>query len=154
MAFDVNNPYFRTKVLTASPEQLRMMLIEGSLSFMREGREGLAAKDYEKSYNGLSQAKAIIMELMNALKPEVSPELCARLQSLYVYMFRLLTEGSFEKNLAKIDEAIELMEYDRETWAQVLEKLADEKKGAAAPAPSGAAEGKPAPRGASISLSA
>ncbi len=154
MAFDVNNPYFRTKVLTASPEQLRMMLIEGALSFMREGREGLAARNYEKSYNGLSQAKAIIMELMNALKPEVSPELCTRLQSLYIYMFRMLTEGSFEKNLAKIDEAIELMEYDRETWAQVLEKLADEKKGAVASAPAGTAEGKPAPRGASISLSA
>ena len=31
MAFDINNPYFRTKVLTASPEQLRLYLIEGAL---------------------------------------------------------------------------------------------------------------------------
>ncbi|MCA9307843.1 MAG: flagellar protein FliS, partial [Phycisphaerales bacterium] len=94
MAFDVNNPYFRTKVMTATPEQLRMMLLEGALQFMRDGREGLAARNYEKSYDGFSQAKAIILELMNALKPEVAPELCARLQALYVYIFRLLTEGS------------------------------------------------------------
>lgn len=154
MAFDTNNPYFRTKVMTASPEQLRMLLIEGAIQFMRQGREGLAAKNYERSYEGLTQAKAILMELINALKPEVAPELCARLQGLYVYMYRLLTEGSFEKNLKKIDEAIELMEYERETWALLLEKLADRKKGPDETA-SAAAEGKPAPRpGASISLSA
>ncbi len=157
MAFDVNNPYFRTKVMTATPEQLRMLLLEGALQFMRDGRDGLASKNYEKSYEGFSQAKAIIMELINALRPEVDPELCSRLQSLYVYIYRLLTEGSFEKDLKKIDEAIELMEYERETWGMLIEKIASEKKSAgaaktraAAPSP----EGKPSSTGSSISISA
>lgn len=153
MAFNTNNPYFRTKVMTATPEQLRMMLLEGALQFMRQGRDGLAEKNYEKSFEGLSQAKAIVMELINALKPEVAPDLCNRLQSLYVYIFRLLTEGSFEKDLKKIDEAIELMDFERETWGLLIEKLASERKPASAGGVHAALpEGKPA--GASISISA
>ncbi len=151
MASDVNNPYFRTKVMTATPEQLRMMLIDGAIAFMQQGRDGLASRDYERSYDGLSQAKAIILEMINALKPDVSPDLCARLQALYVYMFRLLTEGSFEKDIAKIDEAIELMEYERETWQLLLEKLAGERKSPKDSSHAPPAEHKP---GSSISISA
>lgn len=136
MAVDTNNPYFRTKVMTASPEELRLMLLEGAVRFMHEGRTALVAKDWEGVYDGFSQAKAIVMELINALRPEVAPELCSSLSALYTYIYRLLTEGSFERDLAKIDEAIRLMDYERETWAMAMEKLARE-KGAlgSAPAP-------------------
>ena len=136
MAFDINNPYFRTKVLTASPEQLRLILLEGAIHFVAIGREGLATKNYEKVYEGFSQSKAIVMELINALRPEIAPELCSRLSSLYTYIFRLLMEASFEKNDAKASEALKLLEYERETWTLLLEKLATERP--SAPNPSAA----------------
>ena len=129
MSFDVNNPYFRNQVLTAPPEQLRMMLLDGCLRFLGEAREGLAAKDYEKSFSGFTQAKNIIMELINALRPEIAPELCERLQALYVFIYRQLTEASFEKDLAKLDETIKLVEYERETWVLLLEKLKQDRGG-------------------------
>lgn len=122
-AFDVSNPYFRTKVLTASPAELRMMLLEGCLRFIGIGRDGLVNKDYERVYEGFSQARAIVIELINAMNPEVEPELCKRLSALYTYVHRLLTEASFEKSLEKADEAIRLMDYERETWAMVMERL-------------------------------
>lgn len=132
--FDVNNPYFRTKVMTASPAELRMMLLEGSLRFMREGREGLVEKDFERVYEGFSQARAIVMELMNSLRDEVEPVLCDRLRGLYTYIYKLLVDASFEKNVAKADEAIELMGFEVETWAMVMEKLRVEGGGGAEPA--------------------
>lgn len=134
MAFDVNNPYFRTKVMTASQEELRLLLLEGCVRFLQEGRDGLASRDYEKSYNGFSQGKAIIIELLNALKPEVSPELCKNLSALYTYMYTTLTEAVHEKDFAKIDHVISLMEYERETWVMLIEKIAAEKSGASGPA--------------------
>lgn len=140
MPIDVNNPYIRTKILTASPEELRMMLIDGFIRFMHDGRAALVAKNFEKVYENFSSARAILVELMNGLRPEIAPELCAKLQSLYGYMFKLLVEGSFEKDLAKIDEVTKLMEFERETWQLLLDKLAKERAGqataAAAPAPS------------------
>ncbi len=131
-AIDVNNPYVRTKVLTASPAELRMMLLEGAVRFMREGREGLTSRDYERVYEGFSQARAILTELVNGLRDDVDAALCARLRGLYLYMYRLLVDASFEKSVEKADEAIGLMEFEVETWAMVLEKLRAE--GGAEPA--------------------
>ena len=124
MAFDINNPYFRTKVLTASPEELRLLLLDGALHFTAVGREGLAAKDFERVYEGFSQAKAIVMELINALRPEHAPELCQRMSGLYTYIYRLLMESSFQRDDEKAAEAQKLLEYERETWVMLMEQLA------------------------------
>ena len=135
MAFDINNPYFRTKVLTASPEQLRLYLLDGAIHFMHEGRQGMVERNYEKVYENFRQAKAILLELMNSLRPEVDPELCQRLSSIYTFVYTELTQGSFEKDMERIDNAVELMEYDRETWVLLLERL---KTGDGAAAPTSA----------------
>lgn len=127
MQFDVNNPYFRTKVLTASREELRLMLLEGCLRFMQGGRDAMAKKDWEGVYNGFTQAKAIILELINTLDRGANAELADRLSGLYTYMYSRLTEGSFEKDLKKVDEAIGLMQYERDTWVMLMEKLAAER---------------------------
>ena len=130
MPIDVNNPYVRTKIMTASREELRLLLIEGCLDFLRSGREAMARKDWEAVYKGFSDAKSILVELMNSLKQDVAPELCTNLRNLYTYMYTTVTEGSFEKDTAKIDEVIRLMEYERETWVMLMEKLRAERGGA------------------------
>ncbi len=127
MQFDVNNPYFRTKVLTASREELRLLLIDGSIRFMQSGREALAGRNWEKVFENFTNAKAILMELINTLDHSAAPELCGRLSGLYTYMYTRLTEGSLEKDLAKVDEVIELMQYERETWVLLMEKLSSER---------------------------
>lgn len=127
MAFDVNNPYFRTKVLTASPEELRLLLIEGCIRFLKEGREAQDRKDHERVYESFTNARNILVELTTSLRREVDPDLCARLEAIYTYILRLTVDGSFDKNLGKIDEAIRLMEYDRETWLLVMEKASRER---------------------------
>jgi flagellar protein FliS len=138
MAFDINNPYFRTKVLTASPEELRLLLIEGCIRFLTEGRDGLVARNYEKVYDGLTNARNILVELTTSLRRDIDPDLSAKLESIYTYIIRLTVDGSFGKDTAKLDEAIQLMEYDRETWVLLMEKLASERgapaSDAAAPA--------------------
>lgn len=127
MQFDVNNPYFRTKVLTASREELRMLLLDGCAKFMRAGRAALAAKNYEVVYESFTSAKAILIELINTLDHKSDPELCKKMSALYTYMYRRLTEGSHQKDLAKIDEAIGLMDFECETWRLLMDKLASER---------------------------
>jgi flagellar secretion chaperone FliS len=121
------NAYLRTKVLTASPEQLRLMLLDGALKFARQGREGLTSKNYEASYTGISQCRDIVLELMTTMKPEVDPELCGRLRSLYTFMYTQLVEASMGRNLEKLDSVIALLEYERETWTLLIEQLAAER---------------------------
>lgn len=129
MSIDVNNPYFRTKVLTASQEELRLLLIEGALRLVRMGRDGLANKDFEKVFEGFSQGRDIVSELLTGLRPEQAPEMCANLSAIYNYIFRLIVRASLEKDISAADEAIQLLEYERETWLMVMEKLAQERAG-------------------------
>ena len=128
------NAYLRTKVMSASPEELRLMLLDGALKFARQGREGLANSDYEASYTGFSQCRAIIVELISSMRPETAPELCERVRGVYTFMYNELVSGSFEKDVEKIDTVIELLEYERETWRLLMDKLEEERRNAGGPA--------------------
>ncbi len=110
----------RTKVLTASPEELRLMLLDGAIKFASQGREGMAARNYEASFNGISQCRNIVLELLTTIKPEYDPELCDRVKSLYTFLYTQLVESSMEKNITKLDAVIKLLQYERETWVLLM----------------------------------
>jgi len=153
------NTYLRTKVMTASPEELRLLLIDGAIKFARQAREGLEKKDFEQSFNGFSQCRAIVLELLNTIRPEPDPALAAHVQSLYAFMYGELVNASMEKSAARVDSVLELLSYERETWVMLMNQLAEERRAGATgaepddqkpatpPAPGGG-------RGTSLSLSA
>ncbi len=125
------NAYLVNKVLSASPEELRLMLLDGAVRFTRQGRDGLVAKNYEIAFNGFSQARNIVMELINSIRPEVNPDLCAKVSGVYTFLYTQLIEAGHERSIPKADKVIQLLEYERETWALLMQQLAAE-KGAAA----------------------
>ncbi|MHC4989533.1 MAG: flagellar export chaperone FliS [Planctomycetota bacterium] len=120
------NAYLRTKVQTANPSELRLMLLEGSVRFARQGREALEQADHEAAFTGITRCQSILMELINGLRPEHDPSLCEQLSSLYTYLYMQLVRGLRERDLGIMDEVIKLLEYERETWSMVLDKLAEE----------------------------
>ncbi len=125
------NAYLRTKVLTAGPEELRLMLLDGAIKFAVQGRDGLLRKDYEASYNGISQCRDIICELMTSIRPEHDPALAERVLSVYGFIFSEITQASMDKDAAKLTKVIDLILYERETWALLIQKLAEERGTAA-----------------------
>lgn len=125
------NAYLKTRVLTASPAELRQLLLDGAVRFARQAREGLEKKDYEKSYEGFTSCRNIVMELLNAMKPDVDPELCGRLSSLYTFIYSELVYASHDRDMARLDKTIALLEYERETWSLLLQRLTNERVGAA-----------------------
>lgn len=127
------NAYLRTRVLTASPEELRLMLLDGALKFARQGREGLIAKNVESMYSGVSQCRNIVFELLTTVREDLDPELAGNVKALYTFIYKTLVDASFERDLKKLDTSIELLEYERETWVLLMQKLAEE-RGEARPA--------------------
>lgn len=120
------NEYLRTRVMTASPAELRLMLLDGAVRFARQGQEGLAKRNYEQSFEGLSRCREIITELIVTMRPEHDPALCEKVHALYTFIFNEVTEAGLEKNAKRMDRVIELLEYERETWAMLMEKLGRE----------------------------
>ena len=140
------NPYLRTKVMTASPEELRLMLLDGAIKFAHQARAGLLAKDHEAAYTGFDRCRAIILELMNSVRTEVNPELCQRVSSLYTFMYSELVTANLEKDASKLDRVIELLDFERQTWVMLMERLAEERAAAgSARAALTAASDSPAP---------
>lgn len=121
------NAYLRTRVMTAPPEQLRLLLLEGAVKFASQGREGMAAKNFEQMFTGISQCRDIVVELMTSIREDVEPELTERVRSLYAFIYSELTAASLERDLVKMDSVIKLLDYERETWVMLLEKLAAER---------------------------
>jgi len=124
--------YLRTRVMTATPEQLQMMLYDGAIRFSEQARAALVAHDYEKSYNMISRVQKIITEMSCTLKREVLPELCDKLTALYGYVYKKLIEANVQHSVGAIDEALELLRYQRETWALLLDQLGRQKAAVAA----------------------
>lgn len=121
--------YLRSAVLTATPEQLQMMLYDGAIRFATQAREAMQAKQIEQTHNLLTRAQRIIMEMQNGLRPEIAPELCKRVGGLYTFVYRRLVEANVNKDMTALDEALQILKHMRETWVLLLDKLRNEQPG-------------------------
>jgi flagellar protein FliS len=124
--------YLKTKVFTATPEQLQLMLYDGAIRFTEQARIALEKKNFEGSYNGISRAQKIIAELTASLKHDLAPELCKQLAALYNFVYRKLIEANIEHKLESLDEALGILRYQRETWVMLLDRLGKTKAAAVA----------------------
>jgi flagellar secretion chaperone FliS len=112
------NAYRESAVLTATPEQLVVMLYDGANRFltqsaiaMRDGRAGLAGEK-------LRRAEAIIDELLATLDMTVG-EIAERLQSLYLFFKEHLMAARLKQDAGKVDEVAHFMRELRSSWAAV-----------------------------------
>lgn len=126
------NSYLRTKVMTATPEQLQMMLYDGALRFCEQARQAMEKKEWEQSYNHITRVQRILVEMLSSLKHDVSPDLCGKLSALYNYAYRKLIEANLQREFGPLDEAVKVLKFQRETWALLMDKLGKEKAGKAA----------------------
>ena len=129
------NAYLRTRVMSASPEELRLMLLDGAIKFARQGKDGLERKDYEASYSGISQCRNIVFELLTTIRNDLQPELAENVRALYTFLYTHLLDASVEKSANKVGEVIELLEYERETWVLLMQRLVKERAAGREPVP-------------------
>ena len=116
--------YLRTKVMSASPAELRLMLVDGAIRFAEQCRAGLENRDFEQAFEGSRQCRAILTELLSGLKPEHDPLLCERLNSLYTFMISRMMEAMSERDHEIVASVVELLRFERETWQMVVDQLA------------------------------
>lgn len=124
--------YLRNKVLTATPEQLQMMLFDGVVRFCEQARPFLESKQFDKSYELISRAQKIVVELQSSLKHDVAPDLCSNLAALYVYIYKQLIQANVKHDVIALDEAVKQLKFQRETWEMLLSQISQSKAASAA----------------------
>lgn len=120
---EASGEYLRNAVMTASAEQLQLMLYDGAIRFTRQARDAITASDFETSCEKLLRAQRIMQELENGLRPEINPELCQQLGSLYRFVNTCLIDANMKREVGTIDEALQILNHMRETWLMLMDKL-------------------------------
>lgn len=111
--------YNNSKVLTASPAELTLMLYDGAIKFTNIAIMAIEKKDIEKAHNNIVKVERIINEFRATLdsKYEVSKDF----DRVYVYMLQRLLEGNIKKDPEILEEVNTHLRSMRDTWKQVME---------------------------------
>lgn len=111
--------YQKNSVLTATPGELTLMLYNGCIKFIKQGKLAIENKDLESKNKHLQKAQNIIRELMVTLDQK-QPVSKSMLQ-MYDYMNRRLIEANIKNDAAILDEVEGFVAEFRDTWKQVIE---------------------------------
>ena len=113
-----NHAYLETNVLTATPQKLRLLLIDGAIRLASQVQPHWANNRDDQATESLQKCRAIIAELLAAIKADAF-EPARRLASVYVYLLGALTEANRTHDTGKLSDVIEILQIERETWQQL-----------------------------------
>lgn len=118
----INNPYAayqNNSVNTSTPGELTLMLYNGCLKFIEQGRRALEAGDIEAKNTAIQKAQAIISELMLTLDKSVP--VAENMLILYEFANSRLIDGNIQNDAALFNEAADIITEFRDTWKQVIQ---------------------------------
>ena len=114
--------YNNSKILTASPAELTLMLYDGAIKFTNIAIAAIEQKDIEKAHNNIMKTERIIIEFQSTLdhKYEVAKDFVA----VYTYLIRRLRDANLKKDPEILEEVLKHLRTMRDTWKEVMDKTA------------------------------
>lgn len=110
--------YQQNSVMTASSEELTLMLYNGCLKFIKLAKKAMLDKQFEEKNKNLLKAQAIIQELRSTLNPDIA--LSQELEQLYEYQNNSLMEANMKNDAAALDAVLADVTELRNTWKQAM----------------------------------
>lgn len=126
--------YLETGVLTANPQKLQLLLIEAAIRSVHRGKQSLAGGDQAAASEHFIHAQDCVGQLLAGLNYDGATDIVKKLAAIYVFVLRQLAEGSLNRDETKLDDAIRVLEVERETWRQVCERFGSHAAGEGASA--------------------
>lgn len=110
--------YNNSRILTATPAELTLMLYDGAIKFANMAKAGMEEKDYEKANNGVQKVRDIISEFQITLdrKYPVSEDF----DKVYTYIKERLSEANIKKDPEIMEEILGHLRTMRDTWKEVM----------------------------------
>ena len=118
----MQNPYaqyLNSKILTASPAELTLMLYEGAIKFGNIAILGIEQKDIPKAHINIIKVQKIIDEFRATL--DMKYPVAQDFDRIYSYLQRRLIEANTTKDAAIMEEVVEHIRSLRDTWKQVMQ---------------------------------
>ena len=110
--------YQNSKVMTASPGELTLMLYEGAIKFCNVAIIGIEQKDIQKTHDNILKAQKIITEFRSTL--DFKYPLANEFEAIYEYLYRRLLDANMKKDISIIEEVLTHLRTMRDTWKEVM----------------------------------
>ena len=110
--------YNNSKILTASPAELTLMLYDGAIKFANITVMGMEQNDIQKAHNNIIRVQRIIEEFRNTLDRKYP--VAEDFDRIYVYLLKRLYEANVKKDKEIMEEVLTHLRSMRDTWIQVM----------------------------------
>lgn len=111
--------YKQTAISTQSKGRLVVMLYDGAIRFLRQGRQAMQNGNYSQKSADLARARDIIFELNNSLNLQEGGALAQNLRSLYNFLWRYIGQAGIQNNPEMIDKSIHILEDLAGAWRKI-----------------------------------
>lgn len=110
--------YNNSKVLTASPGELTLMLYEGAIKFCNIAILAVEQKDIEKAHIHITKVERIIDYLRQTL--DMQYPVAQDFDRIYSYLGQRLVEANIKKDAEILEEVNGHLRSVRDTWKEVM----------------------------------
>lgn len=110
--------YNNSKVLTASPAELTLMLYEGAIKFCNIAEVAMEQKDVQKAHTNIIKVQRIIDYLRQTL--DMKYPVAQDFERIYVYLSQRLVEANIKKDTEILKEVSMHLHSVRDNWKEVM----------------------------------
>lgn len=115
---DAYAQYNNSKILTASPPELTLMLYEGAIKFCNIAIIAVEQGDVPKAHANIKKVQDIINYLRDTL--DMKYPVAQDFENIYTYLLSRLLEANVKKEKEILDEINEHLHSIRDTWKEVM----------------------------------
>lgn len=110
--------YQNSKVMTASPAELTLMLYEGAIKFCNIAIMGIEQNDIQKAHTNITKVEAIIEEFRSTL--DFKYPVAKDFEEVYKYLYDRLVQANLKKDKEILEEVLGHLRTMRDTWKEVM----------------------------------
>lgn len=110
--------YNNSKILTATPAELTLMLYEGAIKFCNIAVAAIQQKDIEKAHKNIQKTQKIIEHFRLTL--DMKYPVAKDFDRVYEYLEGRLVQANVKKDEEILNEVLEHLRSMRDTWKEVM----------------------------------
>ena len=110
--------YKNSKVMTASPAELTLMLYDGAIKFCNLAIDGCVNNDIQKAHLNITKVERIIDHLRITL--DMKYPVAQDFERIYTYLSQRLVQANIKKDPEILEEINTHLRSVRDTWKEVM----------------------------------
>ena len=117
---DKYSQYSNSKIMTATPAQLTLMLYEGAIKFCNLAIMGVEQRNIQKAHDNIRKVENIIEEFQATLNHDYP--VAEDFDKIYSYLYKRLVEANMKKDKDILEEVLGHLRTMRDTWEEVMKR--------------------------------